>query len=511
MSELSRRGFLAGTAAAAAGCLSRGVRAEAKPWNVLFICSDEHNPKVLGFAGHPAVKTPNLDAMAAQSLRCTHTYVASPICAPTRQSWLTGLYPQEHGQVANQFVFDPRNPTLIERVRDAGYATSCLGKLHTNTPELDGAFGFERLLNHNDKERWQAIAGPYADPSAAKPYFDPDDDALIKAMPGKSGQGFRSRVRPDLGSSNDFVLVEEAKKTLAAADGSRPFFLYVSLRFPHYPFDLPEDFYYRHAPASLPPPPSPPADRSATPGAAHSARRRSWDEMSEAQRRLLQARYYGAVEFTDHLVGELLGALEASGRAQDTLVVYTTDHGDMAGEKALWLKSVMFDAAARKPLLLRMPGELAQGQRFDGLLSEVDLLPSVMGLIGLGAQVPEDISGRDLSAALRSGDAGRAREAVVAYDQVDEARHARVSMIRTARHKYVVYDDPKRFPDAPAELYDMAEDPEEERSLGADPSTEALRAELAEQLRAAAATLRAPRFPILPKEQGGDGGGGDED
>ncbi|MCB9744072.1 MAG: sulfatase-like hydrolase/transferase [Alphaproteobacteria bacterium] len=511
MRELSRRGFLAGTGAVAAGCLSRGVRAEGTPWNVLFICSDEHNPKLTGYAGHGVVRTPNLDGLAAQGLRCTRTYVASPICAPTRQSWLTGLFPQEHGQVANQFLFDPRNPTLVERFRSLGYSTTCLGKLHTNVVESDGRFGFDLIVNHNDKERWRQLAALYEDPEAKPPYYDPEDDALIQSIPGKAGQGFRSRVRPDIGTVNDYVLVEQAKVAMASWAERGPQLLYVSLRFPHYPFDLPEAFYYRHDPASLPTPPGPVADRSGTPGAAHSANRKDWDEMNEAQRRVLQARYYGAVEFTDHLVGELLRALEESGQASRTLVVYTTDHGDMAGEKGLWLKTVMFDAAARKPFLIRMPGELDAGREFEGLISEVDILPTLLGLLGHGAQVPADISGRDLSEALRRRKAKLAREHLVAYDQVDEQGHPRVSMLRTAQHKLVIYEDPKRFPEAPDELYDMQADPEETHNLGQDPALADLRAALRVKLAEDAAGLRKPSFPILPKEAAAEGGWHDED
>ncbi|MCP4805361.1 MAG: sulfatase-like hydrolase/transferase [Proteobacteria bacterium] len=483
---LSRRTFFGalgalGTSAALAPVLAQAARAQGL--NVLYLCSDEHNPALLG---HDIVETPNLDRLRAESVDCQASYVASPVCAPTRQSWITGLYPPEHGQLANQYVFDARTPTLIQNFRDAGYRTTCLGKLHTWGDEVDGALGFERILNESS-EGWTDVKRAWR-ATNDKPFFDEEDAKLFGTMP--FGKRFRGRVRPDETTCASWMLTQEARVALRSPPKD-PFFLYVSLRAPHYPFDLPQPWYHRYRADEMPGAtgPSPEASRSTR----LQARLHRWHELLPEHHRLLQARYFGAVTYMDHLIGQVLDELDAQGLRDNTLVVYSSDHGDMTGERGGWLKHTMFDPSARKPLLLRVPA--VAPQVYPHLISEVDVLQTVAGLVG----VPSDGPGIDLSDALLSGESGR--ETAFATDYVQEDGRIGMSMVRGKRFKLTRYELPTFQP--AVELFDMEGDPGETVDLADDPLYAPVVADLVERDDAFRGSQLRPSFPTRVRQGAG--------
>ncbi len=421
--------------------------------NVLYLCSDEHNPRLLG--GHPVVRTPNLDRFMEEGLSCTRTYVATPVCAPTRQSWLTGLHTWEHGQLGNRYIFDNRVPTLLQDFQAAGYRTTCLGKLHSWSEEVDGALGFDRILNDKSGAAWNAVRKARR-VSKEPPLFDPDDSPVYASMP--QGNRFQGKLRPDVSTSDSWLLVQEAIAELRRNPGTTPFFLYLGVRAPHHPYDLPRDWYHRHDPADMPGAYG--ADSSLSPGTDRQAKKNDWGGLQPEHHRLLQARYYSSVEYMDHLVGLVLDELDSLGLRENTLVVYMSDHGEMAGERGCWLKHTMFDSSARKPFILRAPG-LPTGS-YEHLVSEVDLLATVGGLVGVecGGR------GRDLSGALLSGKAGR--DLAFAADFITRKGDLGMTMARGPRYKLTWYRKPA-FEREAVELYDLDEDPGETLNLAEDP------------------------------------------
>ena len=471
---LTRRHFLGALGASAALAPQLAHAARQQGLNVLFLCSDEHNPQLLG---HSTVATPHLDALRAESVDCAAAYVASPVCAPTRQSWLTGLHAPEHGQLANQYAFDARHETLVERFRDAGYATTCLGKLHTWSPEVDGALGFDRILNESSGDAWTQVKRAWRG-SREQPEFDAQDAELYASMP--FGRRFRGRVRPDVTTCASWLLTQEAKVALRSR-GEKPFFLYLSLRMPHYPFDLPRPWYHLYDPSDMPGPTGDPAASRAT---RLQSKLHRWHDLTPAMHRLLQARYFAAVSYTDHLIGEVLAELDAQGLRQDTLVVYTSDHGDMTGERGVWLKHTMFDAAARKPLFFRMPG--LDPAVYPHVVSEVDVLQTVAGLAGVRSDGP----GQDLSASIRAGAAGR--ETAFATDYVQEDGAIGMAMARGARFKLTRYGAPTFQPGV--ELFDMEQDPGETVDLAEDPLYRPVVESLLGRLSEFESGLARPRF-----------------
>ncbi|HET7769365.1 MAG TPA: sulfatase-like hydrolase/transferase, partial [Chloroflexota bacterium] len=383
--------------------------------NILVITSDEHNPKHLSCAGHPVVKTPNLDRLAAQGTRFDRAYCAQPICAPTRQTFITGLWSFEHGQYSNSHVFDKRHPTWAHHFNDAGYHTACVGKMHTN----------HEAFHYGYHHRFSKLDYP-ADIERARrehpPTHDPQDKALFDTVVDTWGKPPRLRgaiAAADGRYEHDGIMTDQSiaflQRHVSDPDTkSKPFFLHASLTQPHWPWVLPRDFYYMYDPATVDfEPPAPGAlDHDAV------ASRRyygfGWDKNSEAVHRLARARYYGAVSWLDHNIGRLLNALEDLGVADNTLVLYFTDHGDFAGERGLWLKSLLYDSAARLPMILRYPGRVPAGAVNHTLINHVDLFPTLAGLVGTAGPLPQRISGKDLSASVTSGAPGP--EFTIAFD-----------------------------------------------------------------------------------------------
>jgi choline-sulfatase len=472
-----------GSAALTASCMScrrHGVEGT----NVLVLCADQHHAGFMGSAGHPDAVTPNLDRLALEGVSAARCMVTAPTCAPTRQSWLTGRYVPEHGQLSNQFVLNRESPSLIRGFADAGYDTACFGKLHTWTDEDDGAFGFNRILNTHSAG-WQDVRQAYRTPPLGAWETSPvSEQALWDGMPF---DGFNGRQALDPAVVPDWVLAQETVRFLGERRRT-PFFCMLSLQSPHFPFWLPKDVYGTFDPDALSLPDMTP---SASLAAMKQMALHGFDSMTEAHHRLVLARYLDATQFMDALVGEVLDALDALGLAENTLVVYQADHGDQCGEKGLWLKSVCFDAAARKPLILRMPGVLDAGRVYEGVVSEVDLLPTALGLCGL--EVPSSSSGLDLSSALVEDEAGRTHAFAGLHWPIEGGRPW-MEMVTDGRHKLIRYaEEPPVF-----ELYDLEDDPDESRDVAGvrvfSDVVQALDAELA----AHAEGLDACPFPIVP-------------
>ena len=448
--KTTRREMLIGASAVAASCVGGRTPRIPEGTNVLVLCADEHHAGFMGSAGHPDARTPNLDRLALESVVADRCMVTAPTCAPTRASWMTGLYVPEHAQLSNEYRLRPQTPSLVQTFADAGYETACFGKLHTWTDERDGAFGFQQVLNTHSPW-WQDLRRTYRDASLGRWSEPPDEEyARWKTMPF---DGFNARVVHDPALVPDQVLTWEAIRFLQQRR-DQPFFLFLSLQNPHYPFWLPEAVYGSFSPDAVS---LPSLEPSASLAAIKQTELHGFDTMTEAQHRLVLARYLDATLYMDQLVGQVLDALGDAGLAETTLVIYQADHGDMAAQKGLWLKSVLFDAAARKPLMLRYPGVLDRGRVYTGLISEVDLLPTALGLVGVEAP---PVSGRDLSAALIEG--RPAREHLFAGLHWPSPRDEPwMAMATDGRHKLVRYAlDPPEY-----ELYNLEEDPEEEHDL----------------------------------------------
>ncbi|MCU0913448.1 MAG: sulfatase [Planctomycetes bacterium] len=451
--HVTRRGFLqVSTAALFAGRTSAGAE---RRRNVLFIAVDDLKP-VLGCYGHPMVRTPNVDRLAARGMRFERAYCQYPVCNPSRSSLLTGLRPDSTGILDNTTPFRSRLPevvTLPQRFREAGYFTARLGKIF-----------------HGGE--------PFDDPKAWDTTFDGRVTKTGRQGEGRNLTGGQVKwcqwTAAEGGDEDqpDGQLAREAVRLLEQ-DRRKPFFLGLGFHKPHDPFVAPKPYFDLYSLERLEPP-TVPADASPLhPQAIASPWKAAFDRFTDRERREFLRAYYAGVSFLDAQVGKVLQALDRSGRARDTVVLLFGDHGYHLGEQGWWNKNTLFEHSARAPLLVVVPGETTAGASCGRFVEFVDFYPTLIDLCGLTA--PAQLEGRSFRPLLRQPEVAW-KEA--AFTQVQRGTAAGRT-VRTDRWRYVEWDDGRQG----VELYDHQTDPGEYHNLGRDPAWAAVRAQMAGLIR----------------------------
>ena len=450
-----------------------------KEWNIVFITSDEHNPKIMGCAGNKVIQTPAMDRLAKEGVFFSNAYSCTPVSAPTRQTIITGLYPQEHGQVENRCKFDPRIPTWAAYLKSKGYLTACIGKTHSYT--ADNELGFDFRIEHPApaKNNWQTLPIPEAD---KKVYNDVSDNR------------FRGAPLPNDSVKFDGLVVKESIKWIGA-NKDKKFFIHCSLLQPHWPWWSPEKFYMMYDPKKIDFPTLKPGEIDFDFHGKKNAEQFGWISMTEEQHRLARARYYGSVSYVDQSVQQILDLLDKLNLTKKTIVIYSSDHGDMIGEKGLWFKNLMYDASARVPLLVRMPGVLKPGTKYEGLISHVDYFPSIMGLAGIGEQLPTDLSGMNLSTSIIKNKPSRKYIFCVDNIPIENTANAGQEMVRSNQYKYIYY---RKAPQGEKEiLFDMISDPDETKNIVNDPRMRKIVDEHRSAMQTHLKSLKKQPFPML--------------
>ncbi len=458
--------------------------------NLLVVCTDQQHPLLSGFRGHPFVETPHLDRLAAQGAQFTRAYCTNPICTPSRMSLLTGRYTHEIGVPNNGFPLDPALPTWPRLLDRAGIESTMLGKMDLCGDYQDGGFTHHRIIRRRAAHPAMTAEPPYRMTAplrermpAASRSWRPVSRALRHAGPRTHRILCREKFEANEidGENDDFLgnydhdvivtdwAVDALKEKGAAhrAGGAAPWALYVGLILPHEPFTIPAAYYDRYYPdrvarpvdARFPNPDLHPALRFLQ--RAHGTGTPTEDDL----RRALAA-YYGMVTCADELLGRILGELERQGLAEDTLVVFTSDHGESLGEHGLFFKKCSYEGSAGVPLVLRGPGVPA-GARVDAPVSLVDLPPTLLRAAGLtpGPGLP----GMDLRAV--AAGAPPPRDFAFAEYHGYFMRHDWFMTVHDGM-KYTWYSDGER-----PTLFDLERDPHELRDVAADPAyTDRLRA-----------------------------------
>ncbi len=472
------------------------------PKNLLFIFTDQQRRETLGaYPGTPPqVRTPNLDRLAAESAVFNRAYCAQPVCTPSRSSLLTGLYPHATGCIDNNMALPPDMPTLAEMV-SPDYARAYMGKWHLGY-ETEAQHGFDTWLSTEDNyvaNKANATAdvksSDYTRHLLEKGYT-PDEE--------RGGVALFSRRQTAHLPEADFrttYLGQQAARYLREV-GDQPFILYVGFQEPHPPYQGPLDDLY--PPGELPTGPTfrqPPADaplliQQLVQAFSQPALLYGEDMTTEAGWRKTRAKYYGLCTLVDRAVGDILAALEASGHADDTAVVFTSDHGDMLGDHHLWGKSVLYEPSAGVPLLIRVPWLNRAHRRLAEPFSQIDLVPTLLDL--LDQPIPAGLHGRSRAARV-AGQEGPAREDVVVEWNGGSGHHRHKSWKYTGPPPAIDWESvhqPRRSLIAPecwklnlaardaGELYDLNADPLETRNLFAAPGQQARIAEMTRRLRA---------------------------
>jgi choline-sulfatase len=444
--------------------------------NVLFIMSDEHSRKVLGAYGNPIIKTPALDQLAADGTLFENAYCNCPICVPSRASFATGRYVHEIGTWDNAIPYTGMPPSWGHRLSETGHRSDSIGKLHYRSSDDPNGFDNEILPLHVlDGEG--DLQGMLRRP--------PPTRATTKQLAGDAGPGNSTYLQYDRDIRAQAVRWLE---NAATRDPEKPWCLFVSFVCPHFPLVAPPEFFALYPPESLPMPPMRGADDFPDHPVLQALRRvQNYDDhfRDEAHVRTAMAAYYGMVSFLDDNIRQVLAALNATGLDRDTVVIYSSDHGDNLGTRTLWGKSNMYEEAAGIPLIMRGPGVPA-GHRVKTPVSLVDAFPTIVEAVG-EAPRPEDrdLPGRSLFALTETEEPDRT--VLSEYHAVGSITG--MFMVRFGHWKYVHYEGYR------PQLFDLGSDPGETRDLALEPGFEAALAEGERRLRAicdpAAVTARA--------------------
>lgn len=467
--------------------------ADAKRPNVLFLISDDLN-NMLGCYGDPRAKTPNLDRLAARGVRFDRAYCAFPLCGPSRNSLLTGLYPNSTGILANAQIFRqtiPAQQSMPQVFRNAGYFAARIGKLfHYNVPKSIGTNG------HDDPGSWEMELNP-----AGVDRLE-EEDRIFSLTPGQFGGTLSWFASPkDDSQHTDGIMAENAEWVLerCAKRNDRPFFLAVGFFRPHTPYVSPKTYFDLYAEKEMPVVQGVKEDQADIPAPGLGSYIKEQDKLTDDLRRQTLQAYLASISFMDAQVGRVVDALDRLGLADNTIIVFTSDHGYHMGEHGLWQKMSLFEESARVPLLIVGPGVSAKGAAAKSPISHVDLFPTLAELCGV--KTPTNVQGQSLVPMLRDPSVtgrgwaitqvmrggGPNRASVTTNVGSDGPRFFGYSL-RTPRWRYTEWDEGRKG----RELYDHEADPREVTNLADKPDLAKTVEELSRQVRAAAKTTFPP-------------------
>ena len=437
--------------------------------NLLIIMSDEHSPKALGCYGHPFVETPHLDRLAARGTRFSAAYCTSPVCIPARASFAVGKYIHQMGYWDNADAYDGAVPSWHHKLRDLDHSVVSVGKLHFRLADEDHGFSEEIIPMHILEGKGDLMGLVRSDLPVRRGAYK----MAGLAGPGESQYTFYDR---EIAARAQIWLREKAVERLKEQvarhherEPGKPWVLFVSLVCPHFPLTAPPQYFYRYYNRDLPLPKLyARAERPTHPYLRDYAQSFNYDDyFDEISLKKALAGYYGLCSFLDDNVGLVLDALSAAGLADDTRVVYTSDHGDNLGTRGLWGKSTMFEETAGVPLIMAGP-DIPAGKVIDTPVSHVDVYPFVLQAVGENdPALTEGFPGVSLFD-LADG-AVPDRNVLVEYHGMGSTTGA--FMIRHGKYKYVFYVA------YPSQLFDLETDPDEVNDLGTDPNLRAVLAE----------------------------------
>jgi len=419
------------------------------PFNILLIHSDQHRFDCLGANGHPQIRTPSVDRLAAEGTNFTHAFTPAPICSPARASLLTGQWPTQHGcmSIPHTELYRPARedlPTVTERLAEAGYLVGHVGKFHQETHRAPTELGVDDYVGLDEYPRWRRQQG--LEPMPRERGWLGETDAHI--------QPHQSRLAWGAGRTIELMERYHAR--------SRPFFLRWDPVEPHLPCVPPEPYASMYAPEAIGPWASfgDPLERKPY---IQAQQRRTWelDGWPWAKWAPTVARYLAVISDLDANVGRLLAALDRLGLADRTLVVYTTDHGDLCGAHGMIDKNfVMYDDVVRVPLIARLPGVLPAGRTCDAFVCHAIDLASAF-CEAAGVTPPETFMGTSLLATARGSDPNPRADIFSTFHGCQFGLYSQ-RMVRDRRWKYVWnatdLDELYDLGDDPAELVNRASD-----------------------------------------------------
>ncbi|MBW3096030.1 sulfatase family protein [Pseudohoeflea coraliihabitans] len=453
--------------------------------NIIFIITDQQRYDTIAEFGYDFMETPNLDRLAREGVYLSACYAAAPSCVPARASLFTGHYPHTTGVVDNAATW---RHTWVEDLAEAGYHCVNIGKMHTQP--MDTPAGFHARMIVENKDRSMAKRG--AD------FVDEWDKAIRKANFEKPGlpsyrllNDYADRLGafewplPDELHSDNFV-GSLAVDWIQEKRSDKPLFLQVGFPGPHPPYDPPAHEVERYLSRELPIDPVRPGDVESQPrpfrelvqkhvDGDHDSVRHKVDASAEERRRQ-RAYYLANVTMIDREVGRIIDALDETGRLEDTIIVFTSDHGDMLGDHGHSQKWSMYEQVIRLPIIIWSSRGFKARGRLDPLVQHMDIAPTLFDLAGL--EKPSSWEAVSFADALND-DAFEGRYAVYCEQGRDVVFRFSdfVSMVRTRRWKYVHF-----LGEDFGQLFDLESDPGEYENRWDDPACAAIRDEMEKEL-----------------------------
>jgi arylsulfatase A-like enzyme len=479
--------------------------------NLLFIYTDEQAFNTLAAYGNHAIQMPNLNRLAAESVVFDEAYVVQPVCTPSRAALLTGLWPHQNGCTENNVALWPAARCLPELITRGEYVTAHHGKWHLGD-EIFAQHGFQEFISIEDE--YGRYYSPGRDRERRSSYHHFLIEAGFTPQNGVTfGRGEAARLPEPFGKPA-FVAREASR--FIRENRNRPFILYANFLEPHMPFFGPRDDQYDPTDIPLP------FNYDAIPGPDQPLKTRLMQEYyfrhghsglslrTEAEWRRMIANYWGLCSLVDTHVGAILNTLDECGLADNTIVVFTSDHGDMMGSHRLLAKCVMYQEAVRVPLLIRLPGQ-RRGHRVTGPVSQIDVAPTLLDF--MGQPIPEHLPGKSLRSRMNGENPTPAENVFIMWggpnngiiDRVGEvaipdwmAEMASIAEIEAA------FRDPVRTVITPEgwklnysplgehELYNLRQDPGETHNLAKEASVAGIINRLTDEIRSWQPTVADP-------------------
>ena len=439
--------------------------------NILWYCTDQQRFDTIGALGNKYVRTPTLDQLCDEGVAFTHTYCQSPICTPSRASFMTGLYPSRLGLTRNgNDTFPVEAPPLISKlIADAGYTCGLIGKFHLLSaghrpePRIDDGFS-EWWHSHAPRDDWPEGTHDYADWVREK---GGDLDSL-RDQP--------ERVPPEY---HQTTWASERSIEFINRKHDAPWMLNINVYDPHPPFVPPKVYEEQFDKASLPGPYIEDGDAATQQRLQEVEFQPLQEEVTAEVGRDIQAKYYAMIAQIDDQFARILEALDASGQRDNTVIIFTSDHGEMLGDHGLVRKGCRFyEGLVRVPLIISWPGKFTGGKQCSGLVELLDLSATLLDLAGV--PIPAYHQGYSLLPVLRGEQEGHClRDAARCeyFDALDQhftgGKASYGTMYRDATHKLTLYHNADL-----GELYDLEHDPWEHEDMWFDEEAQSLKCEL---------------------------------
>jgi arylsulfatase A-like enzyme len=465
--------------------------------NILLITADQLRRDALGVFGNRVIRTPHLDDLANNGVVFDQHFTQHPVCTPSRWTIFTGRYPHSHGVWDNGVIYQDGEVTMARVLRENGYRTGAFGKMHLSPQLLNRAsedenwpedgFGFAEKHLTDDRKRGEYLEDlKRRDPSVHQYVLRQGEEKVREDLMSAAERSFQlapqlkeNKVPAELHQSS--WIADRVIDALRAGDG-KPFFFWCSFVDPHHPFDAPEPYASMYDLASIPLPvrrenemlDKPPHFDEMVRGLSPGNEKYELFRVTDRGWQALRANYYGMVSLIDHNVGRILEALRSAGLFEDTIVAFTSDHGELLGDHGLLFKGPFhYDPLIRVPLVLRWGEAIRGGSRVSGITQHTDLLPTLLGCCGVS--VPRGAQGRSLLPLIEGDEGAGYEHALVEHNCGDWGLSLKT--LRSRQWRLTWYGGRRA-----GELYDLCADPNELLNRWPDPAYREARGELEDRL-----------------------------